>query len=275
MKRKIAMSVLLLVALAMQSKSNTVEDEKFAELEDDLAEMETPLQYSYHCLRSGNSSVWFSSGYTASRAHPVMSNLVIGYNGWGNAPLSVSPDTSALELDGASFNLTLCLFPFLFYDLNSSVMLSSAVEFKWRSFKFADKCNILAEGEQCLEYSHFTDNGKKNKLKMTYLSVPLRLDLYPNNNWHIVAGVEGNLRLCSKVKAKSYDDGKFKKKGDYYINPVSCNVIFGLNYRGLGIMASKDLTPLFKDGKGPDVYPYSIGVCIDINYFSAGFNIRN
>lgn len=271
MKRIMAMSVLMLVALSMQAESNT--DEEFAELEDDLAEMETPLQYNNHYLRSGNSSFWFSSGYSASRVHPVISGLVIGYNGWGNVPFSVSPDTSALKLDGASFNLTLCLFPFLFYDLNSSVMLSSAVGFKWRSFKFADKCNILVEGEQGLEYSHFTDNGKKNKLKMTYLTVPLRLDLFPTNNWHIVAGVEGNLRLCSKVKAKSYDDEKFKKKGDYYMNPLSCDVIFGINYRGIGIMASKDLTPLFKDGKGPDVYPYSIGICLDFNYFDAGINI--
>lgn len=275
MKWKMAMPLLALMALSTQLNANTVEDVVCDEFEDGSAEKDDTNQDNHrrHYLYFGNSDIWYSSGYTVSRRHPAMSGFTVGYNGWGNAPFSLSPDTSTLELNGCSFNLTLYLLPVTLYNLNSTVMVSSAVGFKWRSFKFTDKSQILTEGEHGVEYSHFTDNGKKNKLKMTYLTVPLRLDLYPNDNWHFVAGVEGNMRLCSKVKAKSYDDGKFKKKDDYYINPLSCNVILGINYCGFGIMASKDITPLFKDGKGPEVYPYTVGVSFDFSYIGAGFNI--
>ncbi|WP_306641293.1 outer membrane beta-barrel protein [Sanyastnella coralliicola] len=109
----------------------------------------------------------------------------------------------------------------------------------------------------------------KNKLRATYLRVPLMLEFNtsndPDRTFHVAAGVTGGLRIGSITKQEYKIDGakhKDRIKDDFNLNPFMLDASVRVGYRDFTIWANYGLTSLFEEDKGPEVYPLAVGITI-------------
>jgi hypothetical protein len=89
------------------------------------------------------------------------------------------------------------------------------------------------------------------------------------NNFHIAFGVVGSWYFDTMYKQKYKSDGEREKdrdKGDYLLLPYRAAATVRIGYGGLNLFAEYALTSLFKDGKGPELTPFNVGLTI------VGFN---
>lgn len=110
----------------------------------------------------------------------------------------------------------------------------------------------------------------KNKLKASYLTVPLLLEFNTNvkahKSFYFAAGVVGGVRLTSKVKRKGEFDGKDfvqKEKARYSLNSFKLDGMVRMGYSDFGVFASYSLLPLFEDGKTTKIYPFNFGLTVN------------
>jgi hypothetical protein len=82
----------------------------------------------------------------------------------------------------------------------------------------------------------------------------------PNSNglW-ISAGLIGGLKMGSHTKVK-IDGKKYKDRNDFNINPFRGGSTVRLGYKGFNIFGTYYFTPLFKDGRGPEMDPITVGI---------------
>lgn len=89
------------------------------------------------------------------------------------------------------------------------------------------------------------------------------------NNFHIAFGMVGSWYFDTMYKQKYKLDGEHEKdrdKGDYLLLPYRAAATVRIGYGGLNLFAEYALTSLFKDGKGPELTPFNVGLTI------VGFN---
>lgn len=109
----------------------------------------------------------------------------------------------------------------------------------------------------------------KNKLRATYLRVPLMLEFNtsedPDRTFHIAVGAIGGLRIGSITKQIYEIDGqeyRDRVKSDFNLSPFTLDAAVRVGYRSFTLWANYGLTPLFENGKGPEVYPLSVGLSL-------------
>ncbi len=131
---------------------------------------------------------------------------------------------------------------------------------------------------------------RKNKLRQMGLRVPLMLEFNTKRarlpseeeilaknakgfdrkgNFHLAAGVVGSWYFDTMYKQKYRLDGENRKdrdKGDYQLLPYRAAASVRVGYGALNLFAEYSLTPLFRDGKGPELTPFNIGLTL------VGFN---
>ena len=58
------------------------------------------------------------------------------------------------------------------------------------------------------------------------------------------------------------DTVKSKVKGDYNVSPFSLEASARVGYGDLTLFASASITSLFEEDKGPEVYPFTVGLTV-------------
>jgi hypothetical protein len=118
------------------------------------------------------------------------------------------------------------------------------------------------EVDTVLDYS-------KNRFKTWFINAPLLLVLntgnHKNKSFHLSAGAIFGFNLQTKMKYKyrlSGDEKKEKDKQSFNTNPfrVSATVRGGVGW--FNVFATYSLTPLFESGRGPELYPFTVGVTL-------------
>jgi hypothetical protein len=116
-------------------------------------------------------------------------------------------------------------------------------------------------------YSDTINKYSKNKLRATYLQIPLLLEFNTNadedKSFYFAAGVIGGIRLASSVKRKldqSGVDAKEKVKGSYGLNAFKLDGTVRMGYSDWGVFANYSLLPLFDTKKTDEVYPLTFGL---------------
>lgn len=141
----------------------------------------------------------------------------------------------------------------------------------WNNYRFDPEVRMI-KGEDKLIMERIQEDGvtyEKSKLVNTYLTLPLMLELQSNrysktNSFHLSAGVVGGWRMGTHTKYV-YDDGdrqKDKDRKDFYMNPFKLDAIAKVGWGVLNLYASYSLTPMFQKNKGPELYPFAIGICL-------------
>lgn len=111
----------------------------------------------------------------------------------------------------------------------------------------------------------------KSKLSTVYAVLPViieaQIPVSHSSSINIGAGVIGAVKLGSHTKVVSNDGGKQKDKvrDDFNLNLLRYGLTARLGYEMFQVYGTAYLSPLFEDGKGPEIYPFEVGIALTIN----------
>lgn len=143
----------------------------------------------------------------------------------------------------------------------------------WNNYRFLTS-DVLEKNNGKIEFVEGLHDFDKNRLTISRLNVPLLFEIQTKGNRasqrvHITAGVITGLRLGSHTKQVTKVDGKkerFRTKDDFHINPFHLDATASIGWGGsLSFFATYALNPLFKDGRGPELTPFTMGIRLKSN----------
>lgn len=202
------------------------------------------------------------------------SGFSAGVNGYMNkaGSISVVDKYPYMDLDYArSFNFQLNLIERQFNIVKNNFKIITGFGFDYHSYAFAGKTNLNPDSSftyGTMDTSH-TYVYKKNKLRNTYLQVPILFEFNTSNNpdktFHFAFGVIGQYLVASRTK-QELETEKFEftkvRKDSYNMSPFSAKAHVNMGYKGWTVFGEYSLTPLFQSGKGPELYPFTAGIRI-------------
>lgn len=197
------------------------------------------------------------------------SGFEMGVNAYMNADNSftMQGSKSAYELDYSRshmFRLNFAEHKLRIFDEYVGIVTGAGISFHGYQFKKSTvldgKGPVTIANEDSIDY-------RKNKLKVTYLEVPLLLEINtsddPKKTFHIAGGVVGGYKIGSKFKQKFDMDGnkvRNKETGHYNLNPFQLNATIRFGIGKLTLFGEYSLLPLFEKDKGPDLYTATAGI---------------
>ncbi|HBL73793.1 MAG: hypothetical protein A2W90_17040 [Bacteroidetes bacterium GWF2_42_66] len=200
--------------------------------------------------------------------------IAFGLNGFAKADYSLYPEEQKGFLDSdmlKSHSLQINLFQISkgLQSNRNAIGLVTGLGMNIRSYRLSSNTTI-EQADNGMIYPktlHFESN-QKSKLSSVYLTVPLLLEFqipvkHYANRFYVSGGLIANKRLSTHTKIKyRKDDQKEKLKipGSYSIPEYKLSATVRMGYRRINIFASYDLAPLFKNDKGPVLYPYTVGI---------------
>ncbi len=195
----------------------------------------------------------------------------IGVNGYVNnqGEFDMPENYEFLDLKmGKSVNLKLNFYEQNFNLIANKLGFTTGLGLEWVNYRFANDVQIRKDGNDIIG-SSFNDQTK-SKLVVNYLNLPLMLEYQTNhhsksNSFHIGAGIQTGLRIGSHTKRVIQDDGNKKKDkapGDYHINPFKFDAMVRVGWGKLNLHANYSLNTLFKNNRGPELYPFSVGITL-------------
>ena len=191
--------------------------------------------------------------------------LEVGFNSFAKTDYSLYDNIEFMSLNqGKSLE-----FDFNFYQLNIGLMKSyvgliSGVGLSFNDYRF-DNPFTLGKGPMMIEAVPLNyDNLSKTKLSVSYLRVPILLEFQipVNNNegrLYVNGGVIGGVKIGSHTKVK-HGDTKDKDHKGFFINSFKYEATARVGYKGFGLFANYSLNPLFENGKGPKLTPFTVGI---------------
>jgi hypothetical protein len=152
------------------------------------------------------------------------------------------------------------------------VGLTTGVGFSFTSVAFRDGYIINSSADSLFAVLDTVNTYSKNKLKASYLTIPLLLEFNTNTNsdknFYLAAGVVGGVRMTSKIKRNGeFADGKEfeeREKGTYSLSPFKLDAALRMGYGSFGVFANYSLLPLFESGKTVEVYPLTFGLSLNL-----------
>ncbi len=151
----------------------------------------------------------------------------------------------------------------------SALGLVTGLGVGWNNYRFEKNTRLVHEDNQL---GHYEDeiNFRKNKLTISHLNVPLMLEFQaaqgnPSSQFHMAAGLNLGVRLRSHTKYVYTVDGSKEKEKDfksYHLVPLRYEAIARIGWGRINLFASYSLNSMFRDERGPELYPFSIGLRI-------------
>lgn len=153
----------------------------------------------------------------------------------------------------------------------SNIWFVTGLGFTWNNYRFDNNVYIDKGPNGIITYRDTSPDIRylKSKLTMSYATVPVMFEVFtsrdPKKAFHIAAGGMFGLKLGSHSKHKYEFDGnvtKDKNFSSFYINPVRYGARASIGYRNFNVFAEYYFNSLFRDGKGPALYPVSAGITL-------------
>ncbi len=202
------------------------------------------------------------------------SGFFIGSNGYMSPTggFTIPKPHDYMELDySKSLNWQLNIAQQNIHLYKNYVNLVTGVGFTWNQYEFANKTKLNADSSFTWGEVDSTNvyGYRKNRLRTSYVTVPLLFDFNTNadqrKSFHISIGVVGGYLLGGRTKQvliKDNVESKFIRKDNYNLSAMKLDAYASIAYRRITVFAEYSLTPMFKDGKGPQLYPFAAGVRI-------------
>jgi hypothetical protein len=109
----------------------------------------------------------------------------------------------------------------------------------------------------------------KNRFKTFYINAPLMFEIntgdHKNKSFHLSAGAIFGYKFTTRMKyiyKENGDQQKVKDDNDFNTNPFKVALTARVGVGWLNVFATYSLTPLFESGRGPELYPFSVGVTL-------------
>ncbi len=206
----------------------------------------------------------------AMRFRDNWSGLELGVNGFLTADNSTTLPTESEVFDlkyNKSIAVNLNLWQHNLVLVRNNLALVTGLGIGWNNYRFSTD-DLLVKGPQQVVHDPGLYEYNKNKLTITHLNVPFLMEFQTSSNrssekFHLSAGVNVGLRIGSHTKQMVFVDGKrekFKDHSDFYLNPFRYDATARIGWGRVNLFASYSLNQLFKEGKGPELYPFSAGI---------------
>lgn len=196
-----------------------------------------------------------------------------GFNGYTDANQSINMlgDYKYLELkQGRSWNFNVNFMQYSLGFGTDKVGLLTGLGLEFNNYHFRNETTLkIDNGITVYDDSYALDltlTVTQSKFQMTYLTAPLLVEFQiPTSSRHrifISAGIVGGVHLCSStaVKYEGVSNGKNKLRSDFNLAPFRYGYTARLGFRGISLFATYYPVQLFEKTKGPELYPFAIGL---------------
>lgn len=196
----------------------------------------------------------------------------MGVNGYlnNNMGMTMPKETRFMDLNYArSFNFQFNIIERHFNIVDDYFKIVSGFGFDYHLYEFANRTTLNPDTGYTWGSMDASGSERflKNKLRCTYLQVPLLLEFNTSKDsdktFHVAAGVIGQYLISSRTKQTTEKDGVEStrvKKDSYNLSPFAAKAHVNIGYRGWTIFGEYSLTSLFQPSKGPEVYPFTAGI---------------
>lgn len=166
-----------------------------------------------------------------------------------------------------SSNVGLHVLPTTFSLVKHYVNIGTAVTFDFNDYAFSNNVVIVPNLDTVGIMLDTVNTYQKSKLKTVHAQIPLMLNFQTNpsnkkKNFQISVGAYGGLMLGAKSKTKTESGDKVKVRDDYNLEKFRYGVIGRLGYRNLEFYASYSLSSMFREGRGPEFHPLTVGISL-------------
>ncbi len=195
----------------------------------------------------------------------------IGTNGYlsSDRAINLSNDQELLKLNYGRSRSFGFAFQFKGYEsINKRLFISPGLGVTWNGYHFENNININSSNDSTAFVLDTINNNEKYKLRTTYLELPLVIGKRFGNLKRpltVQFGVVAGLRLKSIIKQKFQDNGQditVTIHDDFNLTPFKLDGIIRITFGEIGFFGRYSTTSLFKDGKAPELYPFSIGITL-------------
>jgi len=196
--------------------------------------------------------------------------IQFGYDGWAGGSDTVKPSGFSRHFNA-----------YVMYDIpfKTNPRLSVAIGVGVGSSSiFFDKTTIdISSGNKVVMKDATGNYFKKQKLSTTYAEAPIELRFVSNplkssKSFKVAVGVKVGTLLDAHTKGKnlvnqtgnSINGSKYilKEKDKKFFNNTRLAPTLRVGYGPFTIYGAYQITNFFKEGLGPNVRPYSIGICL-------------
>ncbi|MEM6319721.1 MAG: outer membrane beta-barrel protein [Bacteroidota bacterium] len=164
---------------------------------------------------------------------------------------------------GGSLNINLHAIRHRLPIVKNNLGIEYGLTVSWKQYRFSNDFQFT---EDVIPITLLDDGTsyRKNKLKTTFLEVPLMLTLTPNSrsDFYLSGGVYGGLLLNAKQKLKDEDGNKIRIKDDFNLNKFRYGVVGRIGFGPFAIYGQLALNNLFKENQGPQLQPFNVGISI-------------
>ncbi len=186
--------------------------------------------------------------------------------------LDVAEGASFMELNYAkSLQVGINIFEKDFHIYKNYINLVTGIGLDFNHYAFKNNTSLHTDTIGYLFGSKDSVSYKKNTLNVSYIKVPLMIEINtsknPHNDFHIAGGVEAEYRIHSVTKQQFTADDhhyKVKQRDDFNLEPFLFNAVVRIGYNHVSLYANYALNRLFQKDKGPQEYPFSVGITIGI-----------
>jgi len=144
--------------------------------------------------------------------------------------------------------------------------LVTGMGLSFMDFAFDRPLTIIKDESDGILYPYNLNTGslKKSKLTVSYLTIPLLLEIktplkHGGSHLYLAGGVIGGLNIGSHTKIK-YEKEKEKERRNFNINPFKYDLTGRIGFGDFCVFANYSMTSLFKEGKGPELFPLTFGI---------------
>ena len=163
---------------------------------------------------------------------------------------------------------------------------------EWHNYRFSKNTRLSGDSSELIGYLDKGISIRKSKLTTLHLTVPVLFEFQTNSrhkkdSFHIGAGVVAGARLSSHTKkyydernkefeitrynpetdqyetqftATSPDYSKAKDFDDFHLQPFKFDATVRIGWGFVNLFATYSLNRMFKLDKGPELYPWTIGI---------------
>ena len=187
---------------------------------------------------------------------------------------TLKPEDNYLNLNTAkSYNWNFSL-PCVSIGFTRHFGLAATLGINFNKYRFDGNNTIIEDANGAIGPS-YPEEGitySKSKLVTTYATLPVILETQiplsnSNRTINIGAGVIGAAKLGSHTKVTYYTGGKEKEKhrDDFALNTFRWGATGRIGYEFFQIYGTCYFTSMFENGKGPELYPFEVGIAFTFN----------
>lgn len=199
--------------------------------------------------------------------NPHWAGIEVGMNMFSSTDYSMYDNYEFFDLiPGKSLTWNFNFAEWAFKNEKNNFALVTGLGLSFSDFRFDQQITIDKNDDGIIipVLLEDLDDFKKSKLTMSYLTAPLMLEWKTplrmrSSNLSLSGGIIGGLHLGSHTKYK-YGSNKEKARGNFNLTQFKCDLTARISFGDLGVFVNYGLTPLFEDGKGPELYPMMVGI---------------